>query len=479
MSSDGLPSQQTDPARSAVYIWHHIAPRSNRLIRDKLLIEGHQLREDIKKTRAEIRFANRLNFNKTGVEITIARVWEQKVDEHAGKCYEIFCRHWILLGETKTGAFVRVVSGILLSHITLLVRSAAHAAKQAHRGQGSIGTSAADSYDTFGRAVSDRWKTKLDIEARELDLVASVEGRQERTDPSLPCTGQGRNPAAVTSSVDPVAIVRPGEIVVESGSLSPGRVRRKKTRNKRAAFVARIKGTMANSTFWRDLAVQFLALQDNARLRVGAANHFMYSALEALAIRGASEIAGAGAPDLLAVWLEALRKEGLVFRSSGQSNDVSATEYAHSIIKGTFDGICEASATLCKRLEAQAVQAEFEEQGGPTSRRQRPPIAKRGPGATRTKKSSFYTKDRSYQTIVFCGREYNLTPQAGAILKVLHESGGKPVAKADIQSKTTCGKIADSFRRLDGPQVWKKLIEVTKGRKGFYSLRLQALSHSQ
>jgi hypothetical protein len=113
------------------------------------------------------------------------------------------------------------------------------------------------------------------------------------------------------------------------------------------------------------------------------------------------------------------------------------------------------------------------------TRPQRRPVATNGPGVTRNNKRSFYPKNESYQTIVFRGREYSLTPQAGAIVRVLYEAGEKPIAKADIQSKTKCGKIADSFRSLDGPQVWRKLINVTKGRKGFYSLAPQAFSHSQ
>jgi hypothetical protein len=86
------------------------------------------------------------------------------------------------------------------------------------------------------------------------------------------------------------------------------------------------------------------------------------SALETLAMRGASEIAVAGTSDLLHIWLEQLRKEGLPFQSSGQSNEVlSEAEYSESIYKGFTDGLCEASATFCSRREAQAVQAEFEE----------------------------------------------------------------------------------------------------------------------
>ena len=108
-------------------------------------------------------------------------------------------------------------------------------------------------------------------------------------------------------------------------------------------------------------------------------------------------------------------------------------------------------------------------QGASSARRGR--IEQSDPGATLTKKPTFSARNQSYQIIVFQGREYSLTPQAGAIVKFLHEAGGKPVPRADIQDKTGCGKISDSFRRLDGPRVWKQLIEVTKGRKGFYRLR--------
>ena len=129
---------------------------------------------------------------------------------------------------------------------------------------------------------------------------------------------------------------------------------------------------MANSAFWRDLADQFLALQDRLRPASGA-DDLIYKSLEVLAKRGASEIAGASAPDLLTVWIEALRKEGLAFQSSNQSNEVlSADDYAQKITMGTIDGICQASATFCKRLEDQAVQAEFEEQGRSASPRPAP-----------------------------------------------------------------------------------------------------------
>jgi hypothetical protein len=120
---------------------------------------------------------------------------------------------------------------------------------------------------------------------------------------------------------------------------------------------------MADSAFWRDLAVQFSALRDKRKLRAGGANDSMFtSALETLAMRGASEIAVAGTSDLLHIWLEELRKQGLPFQSSGQCDEVlSEAELGERIYRGFTDGLCEASVTFCNRREAQAVQAEFEE----------------------------------------------------------------------------------------------------------------------
>ncbi len=117
---------------------------------------------------------------------------------------------------------------------------------------------------------------------------------------------------------------------------------------------------MADSAFWRDLAEQFLATKDS--LHAGGASDYMCIAVETLAKRGASEIASADAPDLLGIWFEECRKAGYSFQVSGQSNEVSsADELAQSLSKGYIDGMCEASATFCKRLEAKAVEAEFEE----------------------------------------------------------------------------------------------------------------------
>jgi len=172
MPPRGLPRQQADTGPQAVYIWRRIHPRGNRLIFDKIRLIDEELKQEFEKARAEIRFANRVNLNKTGVEIAVSEMWEEKVDSYVGKCYEVYCHHWNLLDEVKTSAFVRVVLDILLPHIEQLGRSAARAACRAHRRMGSIGTSLAGSYETSARRISDQWRTQLEIEARELDIRA-------------------------------------------------------------------------------------------------------------------------------------------------------------------------------------------------------------------------------------------------------------------------------------------------------------------
>jgi hypothetical protein len=187
MPFDGLPSQQPDPARQAVHIRQRIDPRHDRLIRDKLRLANEQLRKDIKKTTAEIRFANRRNADEATVERAVSQMWEQKVDDHAGVCYEILCHHWSVLGERKTSAFVRVSLDILLPLIEGLGRSAAHEANRAHYARGAIGTSPVGLYEDSVRAICERWRTKLDIEARELDLVAA--SRKTPETPAHPVLG--------------------------------------------------------------------------------------------------------------------------------------------------------------------------------------------------------------------------------------------------------------------------------------------------
>jgi len=123
----------------------------------------------------------------------------------------------------------------------------------------------------------------------------------------------------------------------------------------------RIKGTMTDSAFWRDLHDKFVAFQDRLRAS-GGATCLTYKQFEVLAKRGASEIARPGTSNLLSVWLEAVWKEDPDFRSLYLAKEVSSlAEFEQNFEIGTLDRMCQDSATFCKKLEDQALQAEFEE----------------------------------------------------------------------------------------------------------------------
>jgi hypothetical protein len=209
-----------DRANEAVYVWSRVNPRHNRLIRDKFMLATREAREEVDKESSRILLANRRNANRTGVDREILRMWGQKIEAVATKHYEILCHHWSLLGERKTGAFVRACSAILARTIERLGGSAAHNARMVHRRRGGVGQSLERSYKNSAEGIANRWQTRLDIEARELELAASVARANKSNAAAPPRPEHGRNSPVVTPLLDPFAIVRPGEIIVEGGPLS-------------------------------------------------------------------------------------------------------------------------------------------------------------------------------------------------------------------------------------------------------------------
>jgi hypothetical protein len=70
------------------------------------------------------------------------------------------------------------------------------------------------------------------------------------------------------------------------------------------------------------------------------------------------------------------------------------------------------------------------------------------PHKSRQNEANFYARTASYQRIVFLGHEYTLTPLAGAIVKVLHEANGKPVA-APVLIADVLQRHPPRFRRAN------------------------------
>jgi hypothetical protein len=134
---------------------------------------------------------------------------------------------------------------------------------------------------------------------------------------------------------------------------------------------------MASSDFWQDLAEQFRSINNAWSIRADWDNTagemgFGYWVLtgetagilnfKALAARGAREIIDTKVPDLFSAWLDKLKLEGFGFKSTRfeitQNPDGSELEQC---VTGCIPYVCEESANYCKKLEADAVQAEFED----------------------------------------------------------------------------------------------------------------------
>ena len=137
---------------------------------------------------------------------------------------------------------------------------------------------------------------------------------------------------------------------------------------------------MADSSFWRDLAEKFLALQGTHGVlhadrdyKIGSGEPAIWTVkgagsptartqFETLAKRGASALPYAGSSDLFFVWLEALMRNSTNFTSddgdSFEPNDDGSRLYH---LRGTISRVCETSANYCSVLEGQALEAEFRE----------------------------------------------------------------------------------------------------------------------
>jgi hypothetical protein len=221
-------------------------------------------------------------------------------------------------------------------------------------------------------------------------------------------------------------------------------------------------GMMANSNFWRNLADQFLALQD--RLRDGGSTAFIYKELKVLAGRGARELPVATsseiAPDLLAVWLDASKEERLASQFSSQSNEVWTEEnYAPKLTKGTLDHLCEASATFCKGLEDNAVQVEFEERFAQSGAKQSPTVTR----TPRTRKRS--SREERRDAIRFLAIKQGL--KGMSYCQFLHEQKiGPPVEWVSDGCPTS---YPEAYKK----KPWQQKIQDEKYRAGVKLRRME------
>jgi DNA-binding transcriptional regulator YiaG len=133
---------------------------------------------------------------------------------------------------------------------------------------------------------------------------------------------------------------------------------------------------MADSEFWRDLAVQFRALPDPRHGLSAIWWHIVGSALpsnwqildlmtlnqplsvqySALAARAGARLNDPNAASLIDAWLERLKYEACAPITGGGHPVIEGVE-THTE-SGTIERLCEASASLCSTLELQALERE-------------------------------------------------------------------------------------------------------------------------
>jgi hypothetical protein len=170
---------QQNPAHQPVYVWSQIDPRRNKLVCDKLFLLNQDFRKLSEHQARKIRIEQRLNFNKVGVEQGIVREWTQMLNKHATAYYDMLVRHWIeILCHQKTGAFVRVCSALIQAHIGQIGSSAAMGARHRRRRSEGLSPLFEERYRNAAQILANEWGKKLDIEARELELVEMISRRE-------------------------------------------------------------------------------------------------------------------------------------------------------------------------------------------------------------------------------------------------------------------------------------------------------------
>jgi hypothetical protein len=259
---------------------------------------------------------------------------------------------------------------------------------------------------------------------------------------------------------------------------------------------------MANSDsdFWREFAANFQALSipySDLRadwtyvLKSGTlgdwrivGNATQRSQFESLARRAATRLPEKRSTDLLVAWLTALKEVSIGFilsdRFPTEMNDDGSKGATYMM--GSIARLCEASANFCRKLESEALQAEFEEKlrnASPFEGTPRPDSTPRPHESTTQpcNETAIFSPSPTYQKLLFRGKEYDLTQYryAPQILRILHESvkKGEPgLTTSQIRKRANLphnGKMYDWFR---GTGLWKNLV-VTAGRD-LYRLDISA-----
>jgi len=146
------------------------------LVTLKLQLLSHEIRKEICADERRIRYENQGNHDDGSVVVQLLAAHKKWIDQWAHKTYEIYCDVWAVRGRSKTGSFLRLVHE---RGITLIIRSRTNSIvgefEDFGKRTGYPSQQLNAILEEFKRSMlrlEGRWKTKLEIEARECELKA-------------------------------------------------------------------------------------------------------------------------------------------------------------------------------------------------------------------------------------------------------------------------------------------------------------------
>jgi len=146
---------------------------------------AEEMRNQIEADEGRIRFENRGNLNGNTVPSAVLKVQQDRADEWALRTYEIYCNTWQTQGYVKSAAFVRAVFG---RGIVPVLRARTQAIASEFAGFATrtsfpveIGNAHLQSLRLNMQRLEDRWRRRVEIEAKECEHAEQRLGQTQQT----------------------------------------------------------------------------------------------------------------------------------------------------------------------------------------------------------------------------------------------------------------------------------------------------------
>jgi hypothetical protein len=200
----------------------------------KLLNLAEDMHALVKADERRIQFENRGNANANAVPSLVLQMKQNRADEWASKTYEIYCEVWKTQGHAKSAAFVRAVCSHAIVPL-LRARAKAIATEFSLFGirtsfPGTIQAAHLQALKLNMQRIEDRWRRRLEIEAKECAHAQRAVRQALPIDPMLGLATEKEAPEDLNDPLDhhsgesaaaahrPTKGTRPGPLAKRSGS---------------------------------------------------------------------------------------------------------------------------------------------------------------------------------------------------------------------------------------------------------------------